>query len=82
MKLFIEIGGAVDSVMLWKLIERHNLNLTALDDKTWIYGEANCTTIGDVVSKCALFGDLSVKISKGEAGDEPKKTKNKNPDRS
>lgn len=75
MRIYIEIDGAIDSIMLWKLIERHKLNLTALDDKTWVYGEVNYSTIGDVVSKCALFGNLTVKISKGVQADESKRAK-------
>ncbi len=74
MRLFIEIKGRIDSLMLWKLIKDYKLNLTALDDKTWVYGEANYTVIADVVSKCALFGDLKAEISKGGVENEQKKT--------
>ena len=76
MRLNIEIDGKVDSWMLWKLIKNHNLNLLELGDKTYVYGEANYTVIGDAVSKCALFGNLKAEISKGGVDDEQEKAKN------
>lgn len=72
MRLFIEISGKIDSLMLWKLIKDYKLNLMALDDKTWVYGDANFTVIADAVSKCALFGDVKAEISKGGVDDEQK----------
>ena len=75
MWLHVEIKDKVDSWMLWKLIKSHNLNLLELEGITYVYGEANYTAIGDVVSKCALFGDLTASISKGGGKDEQKKAK-------
>ena len=60
--LWIEINDDVDSLMLWKLIEKYKLNLTQTDTKCWIYGECDFTTVGCVVAKCALFGDLRCEI--------------------
>lgn len=74
MRLFIEINGKIDSLMLWKLIKDYKLNLTALDEKTWVYGEANYTVMADVVSKCALFGDIKAEFSKGGGNNEQKET--------
>ena len=73
MRLFIEINGKIDSLMLWKLIKDYKLNLTAMDEKTWVYGEANYTVMADV-SKCALFGDIKVEFSKGGGNNEQKET--------
>ena len=36
---FIEIAGDIDSLSLWKLIEPYKVNLTAVEGKTWIYGD-------------------------------------------
>ena len=74
MRLFVEINGKIDSLMLWKLIKDYKLNLTALDEKTWVYGEANYTVMADVVSKCALFGDIKAEVSKGGGNNEQKET--------
>ena len=75
MKLNIEIDGKIDSLMLWKLIERHRLNLVEAGKKTWVFGDANYSTIGDVIPKCALFGDLKVQISQGGGDNEQNEKK-------
>jgi hypothetical protein len=65
MTLYVQIDGKVDTLMLWNLIEKYRLNLTAMDDKTWVYGKVNYTMAGEVISKCALFGDLKAEITQG-----------------
>lgn len=72
--LIVEIQGEVDSLMLWDLIERYHLNLTEVDDKCWVYGDCNYTTAGKVITKCALFGNISVQLTRGD-DNEPKETK-------
>lgn len=64
--LWVEIQGEVDSIMLWDLIERYDLNLTEVDDRCWVYGDCNYTTAGKVITKCALFGNISVKLTRGD----------------
>lgn len=73
MYIAVEIKGEIDTLMLWKLIKSHNLNLLEIGDKCWVYGEADYTAIGDVVSKCALFGSLKAEITKGGGRDEQEK---------
>lgn len=73
MYLAIEIKGEVDSLMLWELIKSHKLNLLQADGKCWVYGEANYTVIGEVVSRCALFGNLTAEITKGGGKSEQEK---------
>lgn len=80
MRLFIEISGKVDSLMLWRLIKDYKLNLTAFDDKTWVYGETNYTVMADVVSKCALFGDIKAEVSKGGEKNEQEETEESSQD--
>ena len=75
MYLAVEIKCKVDALMLWKLIKSHNLNLLEAGEKCWVYGEADYTAIGDVVSKFALFCDLTAEISKGGGEDEKEKKK-------
>lgn len=58
----IEIKGEVDTLMLWSLIEKYKMNLTAVEDKTWIYGEVDYTTLGHIIKDCALFGDVEAEI--------------------
>ena len=61
-QVYITIKGNVDSLMLWKLIERYKVNLTAA--VTWVYGDVNYTSLGELVSKCALFGDIEVTVKR------------------
>lgn len=62
--VFITIKGAVDSIMLWKLIEQYKVNLTADDNVTWIYGDVSYSKLGDLIAKCCLFGDVDVAIKR------------------
>ena len=72
--LFVEVKGNIDSLMLWDMIKDYKLNLTALEDKTWIYGETNYTIAGKVISKCALFGNTKAELThRGGGADEQKK---------
>lgn len=70
---FIEITGDIDSLSLWKLIEPYKLNLTALEDKTWIYGDVGLHNIGTIVERCALFGALKVEVKGGVAYEQEEK---------
>lgn len=73
--LFVEIKGEIDTLMLWELIQNYKLNLTAVEGKTWIYGEASYKVAGEVVSKCALFGDLTAELThRGGEASEQKQT--------
>ena len=60
--VWIEIRGSIDSLLLWKLIEGYELNLTDLLDKCLVYGDCSCSAAGSVVSICALFGELTVYV--------------------
>lgn len=70
MKLWVEIEGEIDTLMLWSLIERYNLNLTEVFDKCWVYGECNYTSASRVIAKCALFGNITAKITRGGANEQ------------
>lgn len=70
MKLWVEITGEMDTLMLWSLIERYNLNLTEVIGKCWVYGDCNYTIAGKVIAKCALFGDITAKITRGDANEQ------------
>ena len=74
--LFVEIKGKIDSLMLWELIKDYKLNLLAADEKTWVYGDTSYMVAGKVISKCALFGNISADLThKGGGTDEQKKAK-------
>ncbi len=62
--VYITIKGSVDSLMLWKLIEHYKVNLTADDNQTWVYGDVSYTTLGELVAKCSLFGDVDVVVKR------------------
>jgi hypothetical protein len=70
-QFWIEITGDIDTLSLWSLIEQYKVNLTAVEGKTWIYGEVRLHAIGTIVERCALFGSLKVDV-KGGVGDEQK----------
>lgn len=72
--LYIEIQGTIDSLMLWELIESYKLNLTDLGKVVLIYGDCSYINAGQIISKCALFGNLTVKITRG-CNDEQKEKK-------
>lgn len=63
MKFNIEIRGDLDSVALWGLIEKYHVNLTQVGDYTWVYGETSLTNVAKIVSHCALFGDITVRVT-------------------
>lgn len=63
--LYVEIQGSIDSYMLWELIRQYNLDLTDLGKLTMVYGDCSYSVAGRVVSRCALFGNLTVKITRG-----------------
>lgn len=63
--VFITIKGKIDSRSLWKLIERHKINLTTDDEEvTWVYGDVDLTAVGDIALKCALFGNIEANIKR------------------
>ena len=70
--VWIEIKGNIDSLMLWELIKDYKMNLTALDDVVLVYGDCSYLNAGIVISKCALFGEVTAKLRRG-CGDEQKK---------
>lgn len=70
---FIEIAGDIDTLSLWKLIERYKVNLTAVGGKTWIYGDVELHNIGTIVERCALFGALKVEVKGGVAYEQEEK---------
>ena len=72
--LYIEIQGEVDSLMLWEIIKQYDLNLTDLGKLTMVYGYCSYFNAGKIVSRCALFGNLTAKITRG-CKDEQKKEK-------
>lgn len=71
--IYIEIKGKIDTLLLWSMIEHLKLNLMALDDITYIYGNIALHNVGELVSRCALFGNLEIKLSKGGEADEQEK---------
>ena len=70
-QFWIEITGDIDTLSLWSLIEPYKVNLTAVEGKTWIYGEVRLHHLGTIVERCALFGSLKVDV-KGGVGNEQK----------
>lgn len=69
----IEIAGDIDTLSLWKLIECYKVNLTAVEGKTWIYGDVELHNIGTIVERCALFGALKVEVKGGVAYEQEEK---------
>lgn len=63
--IYVEIKGPIDSLMLWELIKDYKLNLTDLGEVIMVYGDCGYINAGSIVSKCALFGDLTVKVTRG-----------------
>lgn len=76
---FIEIAGDIDSLALWKLIEYYKVNLTAVEGKTWVYGDIELHNLGTIVERCALFGTLRVDVQ-GGGSNEPKEKEGKTQD--
>jgi hypothetical protein len=64
-RLEIEIKGPADTLMLWSLIEKYKVNLTDIGEVIYIYGDTNITSAARIISCCALFGDLKIRLSKG-----------------
>ena len=70
---WVEISGDIDTISLWSLIEPYEVNLTAVEGKTWIYGEVRLHAIGTIVERCALFGALKVEVKGGVAYEQEEK---------
>lgn len=68
---FINIAGDIDSMSLWKRIERFGVNLTAVIGETWVYGDVELHCLGTIVEACAEYGKLKVDVQ-GGVQDEPK----------
>ena len=64
MRLFITINESIDSRSLWSMIEKYGVNLTDLEDVTLIYGEVDITEAMEVITCCALYGNLKIELSK------------------
>ena len=65
MHIFIEIKNKIDSRSLWNLIEKYKVNLTDLEEVSLVYGDVDTITAMEVITCCALFGDLKIELSKG-----------------
>lgn len=65
LSFFINIAGDIDSMSLWKLIERYKVNLTAVIDETWVYGDNSAQIV-------QLYVDV-----RGGVYNEPKKEEDK-----
>lgn len=76
LSFFINIAGDIDSIALWNLIEQYKVNLTAVIDETWVYGDVELHNLGTIVERCALFGPLKVGV-RGGVYNEPKKEEGK-----
>lgn len=68
--VWLQVDGDIDTLMLWSLIEHLNLNLTAIDGITWIYGDVAPHKLGELISRCVLFGRVEAKFGKGGVVDE------------
>lgn len=62
LRVDITISGDVDSLMLWKLIEKYKVNLFAGENKVWVYGDIELYKVGDLVAYCVLFGDVEAQV--------------------
>lgn len=65
LSFFINIAGDIDSIALWNLIEQYKVNLTAVIDETWVYGDVELHNLGTIVERRALFGPLKVDVRGG-----------------
>lgn len=70
MTFWVEIKGEIDSRSLWEQIKGYGANLTDLIDRSLVYGEASVSRVGEIISVCALYGDIEARVSKGGAEDE------------
>lgn len=59
---YVELKGDIDTLMLWGLIEKYKINLTALEDTTWIYGDVHSVALGEIMAICSLFGDYKAEV--------------------
>lgn len=62
MKIYIEMRGDFDTLALWHMIEKYDVNLTTLGDITWVYGKVTLNTIGPLLARCAIFSDLQISL--------------------
>ena len=69
-KVWIEIQGQVDSIVLWNAIGGFEMNLTEVIEKTWVYGKCSYTDAGRLISICSLFGNLRANIIREGEEDE------------
>lgn len=46
------------------MIEKYGVNLTDLEEETLIYGDVDITEAMEVITCCALYGNLKIELSK------------------
>ena len=61
--ILLKIDGHINSRELWEHIARYEVNLTDLDEFTYIYGETNLEDALKIIRICALYGPLSIELS-------------------
>ena len=65
MHFIVEIEGPIDSLSLWKMIEKYRVNLTDLIGTVYVYGKADTIVVMEVIVCCALYGKLKIELSWG-----------------
>ena len=61
--LLIKITGKINSLDLWEHIKRYGVNLTDLEEFTYIMGETNLNDALKIIRICALYGPLMIELS-------------------
>lgn len=56
MTLLIKITGRINSLDLWEHIKHYGVNLTDLEEFTYVIGETNLNDAIAIIRICALYG--------------------------
>lgn len=61
--LLIKITGKINSLDLWEHIKRYGVNLTDLEEFTYVMGETNINDALKIIRICSLYGPLMIELS-------------------
>lgn len=60
--VFIAIKGKIDSLKLYEVLRRYNMNVTDFIDKTLVYATCSFEDAISVIEICSVYGDFTAEV--------------------
>ncbi len=59
----VTIKGKIDSKALWSEISEYDVNVTDMDDVTFVYGKASMYDSMFIIDICRKYGDITKEVT-------------------